>query len=466
MNNKLAFLFALVLSACVLPARAQQPSPATPATRLPADSQLQRGRPAPVGPVQSEKFRTTYVRLGSDNDEGLLYEPVTPGANSRIALVYAHPNGNTFNVAVGPEMASRGYRVLMVNHHGEQDDANLFAPAISRGIGYLRTLPGVQRVVIAGHSGGGHLVTWYQNVAEHGPSACQGAEKIYPCPGEGLVGLAKPDGIILLDSTLGAFHQMSAVDPAVDGSKRKPALDMFTAANGYDIEGKRARYSPEFAKRFHAGQAARNARIVDNALERLQAITQGKGQFSDDEPLVIQGMGANAAGARLYQPDTAFVAHTKKPHMLLKADGTEPEMIVPSVRPPSGQQAIGALGTLRVMTQDTTVRHFLANSAIRTTPEYAITVDDIVGVDWASATTSTPANAAGITVPALVMPMTCHYLVVPNEIIFDHLSSKDKTFVAVEGAVHNFTPCRPEYGDTVKRAFDFVDTWLGKAGRF
>jgi hypothetical protein len=169
----------------------------------------------------------------------------------------------------------------MINHHGEEDAVALFAVAISRGIGYLRSLPGVQRVVIAGHSGGGHLAAWYQNVAEHGPSACQGAEKIYPCSGEDLTGLAKPDGIILLDPTLGAFHQMSAVDPAVDGGKRKPALDMFTAANGYDIEGKRAKYSPEFAKRFYAAQAARNARIIDNALERLHAITQGKGQFSD-----------------------------------------------------------------------------------------------------------------------------------------------------------------------------------------
>jgi len=56
--------------------------------------------------------------------------------------------------------------------------------------------------------------------------------------------------------------------------------------------------------------------------------------------------------------------------------------------------------------------------------------------------------------------------VVPDEIVFDHLGSKDKTLAFVEGAVHTFTPCRPEYGDTVKRAFDYVDAWLGKPGRF
>ena len=452
MNDKLKLTIALALSACVFTLPAQQPGQG-------------RGRGAfTAGPVASDKFRTVYVRLGQ-GDEGLLYEPLTPGPNSRIALIHVHPNGDTFNMPPSPEMAKRGYRVLSVNHHGGAD-VELFAQPLSRGIGYLRTLPGVQRVVIMGHSGGGHLVTWYQNVAEHGPAACQGPGKIYPCSGDRLTGLAKPDGIVILDSTLGAFHQMSAIDPAVDGEKRDSSLDMFAAANGYDMSAKSAKYSAEFAKRFYTGQATRNKTIVDSALARLSAIQQGKGQFSDDEPLVIRGMGENAAGARLYQPDTAFASHTKKPHVLLKADGTQPEVIVTSVRPPSGQQAIGALNSLRVMNHDTTVRDFLAHSAIRTKPDFAITADDIVGVDWASAAVSTPANAEGVSVPALVLPNTCHYLVVPDEIIYDHLGSKDKTIAFVEGAVHTFTPCRPEYGDTVKRAFDYVDAWLSKAGRF
>jgi pimeloyl-ACP methyl ester carboxylesterase len=418
----------------------------------------------PVGPIHSEKVRTEYIRLGSNDDEGLLYEPSALPA--RIALIYVHPSGNTFNTLIGPEMAARGYRVLMVNHHGVDEDAERYAPAVSQGVRYLRTLQGVERVVIVGHSGGGHLVAWYQNVAEHGPVACQRAWQIYPCRGEDLKQLAKPDGVVLLDSTLGAFHQMSAVDPAIDADGRNAALDMFAAANGYDATAKRATYSHEFSKRFYSAQFARNDDIVTSALARLKAIEQGKGEFSDDEPFVIRGMGQGPAGTRLYQPDPAFAAHTKKPRALLKADGTTLETIVPSVRAPSGQQAANALDSLNVMTQNTTVRHFLANNAIRTTAAFAITADDIDGVDWQSATSSTPANAEGITAPALIMAMTCHYLVVPNEIIFENLGSKDKTFAAVEGAVHTFTPCRPEYGDTVKRTFDYVDGWLGKPGRF
>jgi hypothetical protein len=55
---------------------------------------------------------------------------------------------------------------------------------------------------------------------------------------------------------------------------------------------------------------------------------------------------------------------------------------------------------------------------------------------------------------------------VHGEVLYDHLASKDKTFAAVEGAAHNFNPCKPEYGDTEKRTFDFVDSWLAKPGRF
>jgi hypothetical protein len=64
------------------------------------------------------------------------------------------------------------------------------------------------------------------------------------------------------------------------------------------------------------------------------------------------------------------------------------------------------------------------------------------------------------------MVMSCHYFIVPGEIVYDHLASRDRTYAAVEGASHMFAPCRPQYGDTVKRTFDFVDAWLSKPGRF
>src|SRR5207237_3457041 len=106
------------------------------------------------------------------------------------------------------------------------------------------------------------------------------------------------------------------------------------------------------------------------------------------------------------------------------------------------------------------IRHYLARSALRTSGEYGMTEDSISGIDWASSSSSAPSNAEGITVPLLIMAMSCHYFLVPDEIIFDHAASKDKQYAIVEGAAHVLAPCRPEYGDTVKTLFNYVDKWL------
>lgn len=428
--------------------------------------------PAPRGPAptraapQTFAFRTVYVRLNSDADEGLLYQPSSSRLESRVALLFSHPGGNNFGYPIGPQMAARGYRILMVNHHGPDEGLWTYAPGISSGIRYLRSLPGVQRVIVIGHSGGAPLMAFYDNVAEHGPSVCDDPGKLYPCPPKGLTRLARPDGVILLDPPLGAFHAMSGIDPAVRDGRRIAAFDMFSAASGFDSAAGSATYSRGFARKFYAAQSARNDRIIDRALARLRAIEIGKGRFTDDEPLVIPGMGVNAAGARLFQTDpAAYLAHTRKPHLLLQADGGTARVIIHSVRAPVGQYG-RELDTLYEMTQNTTVRAFLAENAIRTSPNFTITADDIIGVQWATSSTSAPANAAGISVPALVMVMTCHYFIVPGEIVYDRLGSRDKAYAAVEGATHTFTPCGPRYGDTVKRTFDFVAAWLSKPARF
>ena len=249
-------------------------------------------------------LRTTYVRVGGRGEtasDGVLYEPAAGVTPSRTALLFAHPGESTFNHASGREMARRGYRILLITNQGDEA-ADQYGPAISAALKYLRGLAGVAKVVIITHSGGGHHMAFYQNAAENGPAACAGPEKVSPCRADRVTGLEKADGLILLDPTLGAFHQMSSVDPAVDSAKprdRNAALDMFTAANGYDLANRRAAYSPEFAAKFYAGQAARSAALIEQAKARLALIEQGRGNFKDDEPFVVPGMGPNAIGARL-----------------------------------------------------------------------------------------------------------------------------------------------------------------------
>ncbi len=424
---------------------------------LPAFAQAQ---PVPEG------LRASYIAFGTRDGEGLLYEPAGGPTKPRIALVFAHPSNNNFNDSGARELARRGYRILALNRPGGDERLDAIAPLIGKGVAWLRTQPGVKKVVLVGHSGGGPLMAFYQNVAENGITACSGPEKIIPCRTELLKDLPRADGVALLDPTLGAYHQMTSIDPAVRDGGRDAKLDMFDALNGYDLATGKAEYSAAFQARFLTAQAARGANLVRAASARLTEIAAGRGDFSDDEPFAVRGIGVHAFGARLYQPDTRLLARTARPHLLLRADGADAVGIIPSVREPSGSNVREALTTLRSMGTSTTVRTFLAQAAIRTGPNYAVTADSITGVEWASAFTSAPANARGITVPALVLTMSCHYLLVSGELTFDALASRDKSYAAVEGATHLFTPCRSGYGDTVKRSFNFVDGWLSKPGRF
>jgi pimeloyl-ACP methyl ester carboxylesterase len=425
----------------------------------------------------AQTFTTRYVDLQGSNSQALLYQPVSP--KSSIALIFSQTSRNNFTNAVAQQIVLRGYNILMVDNRADGDSPDVpletYLPSISQGVAYLRTLAGISKVVLIGQSGAGFLAAFYQNVAENGPGACSGPEKLYPCDPSSLNNLPKADGIILLDSTIGAAHNMSSIDPAVvdDGNDRNdrpyppriPRLDFLNPANGFNPVTQSATYTAKFAAEFYAAQRARSKKLLDDALERLEIINAGNGAFSNDEPMVVRGIGVSALGVRLYFPDIRYQAHTKSPHLVLRGDGSREVMVFQSVRSPSGDFA-PSLKELGSLNWATTVRGFLENGIVRTTADYAFTEDDIKGVDWASSVTSAPSNATGIHVPALIMTMGCHYLIVPGEIIYNHLASTDKTYAGVEGATHGFTPCGAQYGDTEKRTFDYVEEWLDAAGRF
>jgi hypothetical protein len=449
--------------ACVTGAQAQAPAR--------GQANAGGGRPA-VGPVQNERYRSAFVKLGEGAADGLMFEPAKPGGNGRVAVLYSN-SGFNFDPPAA-QLASRGYRVLFVTHPvhpgAVPSPFDGFLEA-SRGIAYLRTLPGVQRVVVAGWGSGAVSMTLYADVAAHGPAACQGKQMISPCTKEQASGLAKPDGVVLFDPGLGSGSKVSNIDPAYDGASRsRQDLDLFNAANGYDATTGTAHYPAEFRKRYFAAQSARNNKIVDDALARLKVLEQSQGPAAD-EPLAIPGGVNNPDLASLHHTDLSIISHTRRPHTLLKADGTKPEVILQSIRSttaPVGEEALAKLlsQNVRVTRGTYTLRQFLGNDAIRTTKDFALTADDVVGVDWKSSNTGTPYQAQGITVPALVMTNTCFQFVIASEVVYDHLASKDKTFAGVEGSEHFFTPCGQQYGDTQMRLFDYVSSWLGKSGRF
>jgi pimeloyl-ACP methyl ester carboxylesterase len=423
-------------------------------------------------PSPRPTLKRTFVELSNygfkseheSDATAILVEPVAPSPNERIVVINTHPkNRNNSDYFIGDVMGARGYRVIEVNDYGPETPETLLQP-VAAAIRFARSLPGVEKVVLVGHSGGGPVLSYYQEIAENGPSACQQPDRLYPCNGKGLDNLPKADALLLLEANVGAPHRTMSIDPAVDTSaprKRNPALDMYSPQNGFDPKTNTASYSADFIKRYEAAMHKRSEAVIADARAKLKAIDDGAGPYSDDEPFVVAGMSENASGARLNLADPKILSRTHGAHMLLKADGTSPVQVIPAVRKPKAT-APAARDTLASTTQSMTVREYLAFSAISTTSDFALTEDSIKGVDWRSSANSTAGNVQNIHVPTLVMAGSCMIHLVPLETTFDKSVATDKEFVVVEGADHYFQACRPEFGSTQKRAFDYVEGWLTK----
>ena len=316
------------------------------------------------------------------------------------------------------------------------------------------------------------MMTLYQNVAENGPSACTGPEKIIPCVTTGLSGIPKADGVMLFNAHLGdSLATFTYIDPAVIGNtlgNRDPSLDMFSATNGYNAATDGATYTDAFKKRYTAAQAIRNADLISQALDLLQQrriATGNPNDMGDAIPFTI--VGGNAA--RLWQPDLSLLKCTQQAHTLLARDGTRPTQVVCSVRVPSGQRSDGISNA---STLNINVHIFLGAHALRSNGRYTQTPNDITGLDYFSSADTSAANVPFITVPIIVISNSGHYFLRPDEIIYNAANSFDKTLAYEEGAVHGGTPCdacaaaltppQPAgyFGDTVKRTMDFYAEWL------
>ena len=434
------------------------------------------GAAAPAG-AQTDDVAREYVQLRAQTF-GVLYRPQILGPEASVGLILMHPNSNYVNHIGCTELAERGFRALCINgqYFNTRREYMIWEKVpldVKPAVEYLRRLPGVQTVVLVGHSGGGQLMPFYQNVAENGVAACRGRGRFVGCDDE-LAGLPAADGLVLLDAHHGyGANTLTSMDPAVRDETTPnvvdPTLDVFDPHNGYSPTG--SAYSPDFQQRYFRAQAERMLRLTDRALARRDAIRQGRGLFSDDEPFLL-----TRGQARMWQLDTTLISHTRGSYPILKADGSTVIDVAHSVRVAGVTPGSGGEPGLTARTNASfhegavqyTVLSWLSSNALRVDPDtYRVTDTNIQGIDWSSSNTSTPANLEGVHVPLLIMSMTGHYWMVPAEIFLQHATStQDKQLVFVEGASHNLTTCRAceqvpgQYGDTVKTTFDYVATWL------
>ena len=399
-----------------------------------------------------------YVTLGRAN--GALYRP--DSGTPHVAFVVMHRTADFMRHIACGELSARGFMVLCIDPTAENNEAivdwNQTMLDVKAGVDYLRKQPGITKVVLFGHSGGGSVMGSYQATAEKGFAYCRGPNKIMSCSDK-VANLPAADAAVFADAhPSDAVMQMRNLNPSIvrtdDGSVHVRAdLDPFNPANGFDPV--RSHYSKDFLKRFTEAQANLIESEIAPALKR-QADIKANGITRANENLVL--IPSTTASAWLSRLDADFegARSTIRPEKLLKNDGSIVKQVVTSVSVTTAPQ-----DTKTLYTEFSTVDAFLMAHSIRAK-------DSQNEVDYCSTNASSICAVQYVSVPVMVAAMGGYLFVRDGERLYDHAASKDKDFIVIEGAVHGFTPrtaCEKtpgQYSHTVKNLFDYIRDWTNK----
>lgn len=403
-----------------------------------------------------------------------LYRPDN-GATPRVGVLVMHRTSNYLGHRACTELSRRGFLMLCMNTRYENNevlvDFDRLPLDVKTGVELLRKQPGIQKVVMFAHSGGGPMMSLYQAVAEKGVAYCQGANKITQCGNE-LANLPRADGMVFADAHPGnAVNLLRGINPAVldetnpPDRRLNPELNPFDPINGFNPNGP-STYSREFQERYFRAQSERMNRLIDQAQAKLARMRKNDYPYPDNDILVIPrggnpGSGPGAAAALfIAQPDMPQVNSTVRPAKMVLNDGTVVTQMVRSVfnaNPKLAQDNLRFDSGTKVFT----LRSFLSANAIRSR-------NSMTDIDHCSTNNSTVCAIRAITVPVLFTAMGAHYFIRDNEIHFEESASKDKDFVVIEGATHGFTPCGDcektpgQYANSVRNLFDYVAKWMNE----
>jgi hypothetical protein len=421
------------------------------------------------GAAWAQEIASNFVReevKPSEQTRGALYKP--NGQASHVGIVLMHRTADFRNHIATREFARRGFITLGMNSRFEGDEGAVIWEDlmldVKAGVELVKKQPGITKVVLFAHSGGGSIMACYQALAENGPSFSQGPKKITQGT-DRLAGLPKADGVVFADAHLGiAVSALRGLNAAVTNEDNPGELDQGLDPSNPGVQEQgpdgEPRLATDFKERYIAAQAERMNRLIERAQAQLAEAKQAGVTNPGAQPFAIAG-GRGMTPAELF-PGT--LDRTEKPRQFLKNDGSTVTQIAVQTRPrpnEAGGQRRGARGGAARGRggRRSTLQSFLTAGSVRGS-------NSLDGIDWCSTNSTTPCGAAAISVPVLVTAMGSHTFIRDGEIIFEAAKSRDKEMIVIEGSTHDFVPCTAceetpgQFSNVTKNHFDYVAKWI------
>lgn len=420
---------------------------------------------APVVAAQNRpETRQQIVRLRAEDGAGLYAAYHAPaGRQATVGFVFMHPRGgNVTHFALEP-LAERGFAALgmgsrSMNRTGIHEELAL---DVASGITFLRS-QGVKTVILAGHSGGGSLMAFYQSQAEAAPGM-----RLTETPAGDPFDLNKydlprADGLVTLNAAEGeGLHFTHHLDPSLtdenDPFSYDPSLDMYNPANGFREPPGVTKYTPAFVATIEKAQQARGWRLVEIArgkvreqnLHRALMASPAYAQLPVDQQLLIKRR------AEFDAPMVIYRTRAELRYYDLSLDPSDREV---------GHMTGPVVNGFR--------RSDLSNWEYEDTLSTGITAREFLSTLSLVSHARLWDNLGKISIPVLVTNSSADSGILPSEAqkTFDSVASKDKEKVFIIGGEHGFEPHGPKAGkgDQREQLLNAITAWATRrwpAGR-
>jgi len=210
-------------------------------------------------------------------------------APSDTVIVTTHPIGSQAYLPIFSGLAGAGHHVIAAANRYISGDFAIQAENLLLDLAAVvrdaKERLGYAKVVLAGWSGGGSIISGYQAEAEDKRIATTAAGEYSPLADTELV---PADGVMLLAPHRSRHHLLTDfIDPAIvdelDPTRRDPELDLYPASGPRALPLDR-----EWVARYRAAQVARNKRITRWAQAELAALAD-RGDPAGERAFIVHG---------------------------------------------------------------------------------------------------------------------------------------------------------------------------------